>query len=111
MTDFYAHDHSQARGNNPNVKPLSALYDGVVAGAGGVNHGHGTVKLAVGNMQRAYQEPARRGKDSPDKVLCAFQGCKAFPMKTIEYCTGHARSLGLIENWASRGAKPEVDEP
>jgi len=90
MPTHYAHDHSQARGNNPNVQPVSALYDGVVQGAGGVVHAHGTVQRAVGNMQRAYQEPARRGLDSPDKPLCSHEGCRAFPIKTSTFCIAHS---------------------
>lgn len=29
--------------------------------------------------------------------------CKAFTSKGMDYCVGHARSLGLIENWGRGG--------
>lgn len=29
--------------------------------------------------------------------------CKGFPMKDLDYCSGHARSLGLVQNWNKNG--------
>lgn len=104
MPDYYAHQHSQNKGDHSgdSVVKLSSLYT-VVGGSGGVEHATDGVELAVGNQLAAYVPPKRRAKDNPDKILCQQDDCKAFPMKTLDYCTGHARSRGLIENWKKAG--------
>lgn len=56
---------------------------------------------AVGdNVQQAalfstapYRDPALK----PKRRACSVDGCKGSPMKSIEYCVGHARSLGLVK--------------
>ena len=100
MPDYYAHQHSQNGTNDSNIVKLSSLYT-VVGGSGGVEHANGDVRLAVGNQLAAYKPPARRGKDNPGRALCASESCKAYPMKTTDYCSGHARSLGLIDSWST----------
>jgi hypothetical protein len=101
MPDYYAHQHSQNQSTDSNVVRLSSLYT-VVGGSGGVEHANGDIQLAVGNQLAAYKPPARRGKDSPGRALCASEDCKAYPMKEIEHCSGHARSLGLVESWSTK---------
>lgn len=71
------------------------------------------VVQAVGSLYRPYEKPLRKSKelnrfDKP-KVLCATDGCRAFPTKT-GHCVGHSRSLGLIENWNVEGRKPHEPE-
>ena len=41
------------------------------------------------------------------RVFClANEGtCKGSPMKSTGYCSGHSRSMGLIETWTSRPDK------
>jgi len=103
MPNFYAPDHSQSAPSNPNVVPLSSLFTRV-DGRGGTSHVHeGVEQVDGGPMMRPYERPKRRAKDNPDRVLCSHEGCRAYPMKDLEYCTGHARSLGLIENWNRTG--------
>ena len=97
MSTYYTHQHSQNQGDG-DVVLLGSLYT-VAPGAGGVEHATEGVELARGNQVAAYKAPARRGKDSPGRALCAADDCKAYPMKTFEYCTGHARSLGLVNSW------------
>ena len=101
MSTYYTHQHSQNQGDG-DVVQVSSLYT-VAPGAGGVEHATEGVELAKGNQLAAYKAPARRGKDSPGRALCASEGCKAYPMKTLEYCSGHARSLGLIDSWKKAG--------
>lgn len=97
---FYTHQHAQGQGDT--VVSVQSLMT-VLGGSGGVEHANGDVRLAVGNQISPYKPPARRGKDSPGKVLCSKDGCKAYPMKEMDLCTGHARSSGLIENWKKAG--------
>lgn len=105
-TNYYAHQHSQSTGDTETVVPLASLYT-VAGGSGGVEHAREGVKLAVGNQQAAYKPPIRRLKDNPDQLLCQEDGCKGFPMKSSDhgFCTGHARSKGLIENWKKAGGR------
>jgi len=66
------------------------------------------VSQAVGTIYRPYEKPTRKAgtnRFGKPKVLCATDGCKAFPTKT-GHCVGHSRSLGLIENWNQEGRKP-----
>jgi len=110
MPDYYAHDHSQSAPTNPDVVPLSSLYTRV-DGVGGTSHVHeGVTQVQGAPMMRSYERPKRRAKDNPDRVLCAHEGCKAYPMKDLEYCTGHARSMGLIENWNRSGREDAESE-
>ena len=106
MPNYYAHDHSQSAPSNPDVVPLSSLYTRV-DGAGGTSHLHEGVKQVAGApMMRPYEAPKRRQDDNPERALCAHEGCRAWPMKELEYCSGHARSLGLIENWSTKPKEP-----
>jgi hypothetical protein len=102
--NFYAHQHSQSSGDVDTVVPLSSMFT-VANGAGGVEHAREGVRISVGNLMSPYKPPKRRLQDNPEKVLCANDGCKAFPMKAGDHglCTGHARSAGLIENWKRAG--------
>ena len=96
--NFYKHQNSQSEGLTRTI----ALYGEHKGGSGGVNHANEGTALVVGNQQAPYKKPKRRLKDDPTKLLCIQEGCKAYPMKTEEYCSGHARSLGLIENWSTK---------
>lgn len=89
------HPNASAEG----VALTHTLYGEPVQGSGGVTHTHGNIQPAGLHSTLPYRPPKRRDRDNPDRILCSFDGCKAFPMKTHPYCTGHARSLGLIENW------------
>jgi len=86
------HQNASAEG----VALTHTLYGEPVQGGGGVTHAHGNIQLAGLHSTLPYKPPKRRDRDNPDRILCMFDGCKAFPMKTQEYCTGHARSLGLV---------------
>jgi len=101
----FVHQHAAAQRSGRNVVPVSSTVTRADAG-GQVLQTEGKVQRAPGNYYMApYKKPPRRRKDNPDKLLCAEDGCGAFPMRELEYCTGHARSKGLIENWKSRGPK------
>ena len=97
-TDFYANQNASA----PNVAPVYSLYGEKVGGTQGIVSG-GDVQLATAYSTAPYRPPKRRDKDSPAKLLCSSEGCKAWPIKTHPYCAGHARSLGLVDY--SGGAK------
>jgi hypothetical protein len=68
-----------------------------VQGVGGVTHSVGNIQPAGLHSTRPYSPPKRRSRDN-GKQLCSHEDCKAYPMKKIPYCAGHAKSLGLV-NW------------
>jgi len=47
--------------------------------------------------------PKRRERDAPDKALCAEDGCKAWPVKDLLYCAGHARTNGILPTCQREG--------
>ena len=107
MPDYYQHQHAQNVGDG-NIKPVSSLYDQVKPGSGGVEHSTGTVRLAQGVQMRPPPPPPPPPKkvtkeDRAQQGLrtCSSEGCGAFPMKRLDHCAGHARSLGLVENWTT----------
>lgn len=60
--------------------------------------GHGeNVQQATGYSTAPYKNP-REGR-----CIGAEDTCGAYPMAGSEYCVGHARSLGLIQNWNKKG--------
>ena len=107
---YYTHDNVQSARKNPNVVLVSSLYT-KAPGAGGTTHAREGVELVTtGSAFSPYVPPSRRAKDNPDRLLCSHEGCKAYPMKDLEYCTGHARSMGLIENWNRSGREDAESE-
>ena len=98
------HQNASAEG----VALAHTLYGEPVQGGGGVTHANGDIQLAGLHSTAPYRPPKRRMKDNPDKILCSMEDCKAFPMKTQAYCTGHARSLGLV-NFDKKAEAPDGD--
>ena len=95
----FNHQHAAAAKSGRNIAPAN---QGRTLAPGTHHQERPGVSKAPGNYFMApYKKPARRRKDNPDKLLCAEDGCNAFPMREIEYCTGHARSKGLIDNWST----------
>lgn len=89
------------------------------AQAEGIVHQHALKGSPVSNLIPAYAtggegiERADRHSTAPyikpedrkpKRVLCkANEGtCKGSPMPSTGYCSGHARSMGLIENWSTK---------
>lgn len=87
----YAHANS----SNPNAVLAHSRVGDPVASPQGVE-ADGRFKRAGLLSTAPYKPPKRRKSDSPGRILCSQPDCKAFPMKDIPYCTGHARSLGLV---------------
>lgn len=104
MPDYFQHQHAQRKGDD-NVVPVSALYDQVKPGAGGVEHSNGTIQLATGIQMQGMPAPVvpepKLTREEQGLRTCASEGCSAFPMKKLDHCAGHARSLGLVENWTT----------
>lgn len=104
MPDYFAHQHSQNADNDDNVVTVATLYaehgQEVKEGAGGVEHETGDIVRSTQTMFRDHQR--RKADYAPGKALCSVEGCKAFPMKTETVCSGHARSMGLIDNWSTK---------
>jgi hypothetical protein len=102
MPNYYAHQHTQS--GSSTVVPVGELYaqngQVVKAGSGGVEHSTSNIKPATYTMLRPHQR--RKADYAPGKALCTVEGCKAFPMKTQDVCSGHARSMGLIDNWSTK---------
>jgi len=104
--------YDSAYASQPNVAKVHTMFGDPVDQTVRPNNTQDNVVQAVGSIYRQYEKPLRKSKelnrfDKP-KVLCATDGCKAFPTKT-GHCVGHSRSLGLIENWNQQGRK--TDEP
>lgn len=62
----------------------------------------------VGKATRFSTAPYIAPEDRKPKVkLCkANEGtCKGSPMPSTGYCSGHSRSMGLIENWSTKDGK------
>ena len=110
MPNYYEHQHSQSS-TGSNVVTVGALYgqngQEVKGGSGGVEHAEGNVQRATQTMMRPHQR--RKADYAPGKALCTVEGCKAFPMKTHDVCSGHARSMGLIDNWSTKKKEPADD--
>lgn len=59
----------------------------------------GRIQQVHQSHRRDYQPPKRRHRDNPDKELCGFDGCNAWPSKKYHpYCSGHAVTMGLRPN-------------
>ena len=68
------------------------------SGSGGVTHAEGDVQQAGIHSMAPYKPPARRRRDNPKLLLCSHEGCKGYHYsKTVPYCQGHARALGLLK--------------
>jgi hypothetical protein len=80
----------------PGVALQHSIAGSPVQGVGGVNHAAGNVQRA-GLHSTAPYIPPKRVDAVKGKQLCSKEGCKAYPMKKIPYCAGHAKSLGLVE--------------
>jgi hypothetical protein len=87
------HQNASAEG----VQLAHTLYGTHVQGSGGVTHASGDIQPAGLHSTAPYRPPKRRMKDNPDKLLCSAEGCKAYPIKKVPYCAGHARKLGLVD--------------
>ena len=79
----------------PGIALAHTLQGSPVQGVGGVSHSHGSVQPAGLHSTAPYVPPKRRHRDNPDRQLCSQEGCKAYPIKDVPYCAGHAKSLGL----------------
>lgn len=104
MSSSYAHQHS----SGSHVVLAHSRVGSPVASPEGIEAG-GNIRKAGLLSSAPYKPPKRRKRDSPAKVLCASEGCKAYPMKIFPYCTGHARSLGLVEFGGGKGLKVIAD--
>lgn len=104
MSGFYTHDNATA----PGIALAHTVYGepvGTSRLAAGVGVGDTTIGQAT--WSTAPFKPRRRVGDNGGK-LCAFEGCKAYPSKadkSDDYCSGHARSLGLTKTCAKRDCK------
>jgi hypothetical protein len=100
---------NSAYSSQPGVALVHTLNGDPVEESGRPNSTNEGVSQAVDSIYRDYEPPKRTAPEpnrfGQTKVLCATDGCKAFPTKT-GHCVGHSRSLGLIENWNQEGRKP-----
>lgn len=95
------HQHAAAEG----VALAHTIWGSPVAGPQG-HERDGNIQPAGLHSTAPYKPPKRRQRDNPDKVLCSYEGCKAFPLKTTHYCAGHSRKLGLVK-WNKGGRNPD----
>lgn len=83
------HQHAAAEG----VALAHTIWGSPVASPQGFERDGGNIQPAGLLSTAPYK---RRKKDNPDKPLCTYEGgCKAFAMKAVPYCPGHARKLGV----------------
>lgn len=104
---FFRHANSQ----NEGIVLAHTMYgqpsvEGNYAAQGSVGPEGSTIQRSTYSVMAAYVTPEEKltqtihterrckGKDGT---------CKGFPMKDLDYCSGHARSLGLVENWNKNG--------
>jgi hypothetical protein len=86
------HQNASAEG----VVLTHTLYGSPVASPQGFERNGGDIQPAGLHSTAPYRPPKRREKDNPTKPLCEYEGgCKAFAMKAVPYCAGHARKLGV----------------
>ena len=102
MSDFYKNQNAASDG----VVPVHAAYGTPVEGTRGIAQG-GDIQVATRYSTAPYRPPKRRKLDSPDTILCSFEECRAFPMKSTGYCAGHSRALGLVD-W-KKGGRPRAE--
>ena len=103
MSDNYYNNQNSAA---PGVVQVGKAYGDPVQGIRGIASDD-NIQPAGMFSTAPYRPPKRRAKDSPGKVLCSTEGCKAWPMKATGHCTGHSRSLGLIQNWKHNGQRKD----
>jgi hypothetical protein len=103
---FFVHENTTA----PGIQLAHTAYGEPVTATMRLNStDEGVAPVVTQSIMRPYQVPKRRRSDNPDKLLCSFEGCKGFPMREQIYCVGHARSLGLIQNWNKEGKRRGPD--
>jgi len=102
MSNTYTHDNASGQGvalaHTVHGDPVTATMRPLAGGEG----------VGPATWSTAPYKKKRRVKDN-GKTLCASEGCRAYPMTSQEYCTGHARSLGVIKNWKS--GRPKAVQP
>ncbi len=89
---------------NQGITLAHALTGSPVSGVGGINHSEGNVQPAGLHSTAPYKPPKRRKRDNPERSLCSFDECKAYPMKSTGYCSGHSQNLGLAK-WKNKGGR------
>jgi len=95
--NFYDSQHSQGEGVVL-AHTLMGQPVGTTTAAAAQATENADVSNASGWSTRPYKPPARRRYDGDGKAkLCSAENCRAFPMKSVPYCSGHARSLGLVD--------------
>ena len=99
----YKHDNASA----PGVAHPWTVKGSPVSDTGRPNSTASNVQPATGYSTAPYVSPAERKKKAKK---CAHEGCRGSKMKTTDYCAGHARSLGLIENWGGKKKADAVDD-
>jgi len=100
----YTHDNATA----PGIALAHTIHGSPVTGQTPVMGVGENVARATDTVFSNYKKPPRRSKDN-GKDLCQAEGCRAYPSKGLGYCIGHARSLGLVENWNVKGRNHESD--
>jgi hypothetical protein len=93
MSDFYANQNASA----PNIVLAHTLVGEPVDGKLGIASG-GDIQPAGRWSTAPYKPPRIRRRDSKTVPHCVTEGCRAYQMKTLEYCSAHARSLGLVDD-------------
>ena len=99
---------NSAYSSQPDVALIHTVYGEPVDQTVRPNTTDAGVSQSVGSLYRPYEKPKRRRHDN-GKTLCATDGCRAYPTPT-GHCIGHARKLGLVENWNQEGRKPHEPE-
>lgn len=99
MTDFYTHANNTA----PNVALAHTVYGDPVEAIKPVGAANENVVRAVGSVFSDYKPPPL-----PKQGPCAIEGCRSTAtVGDTGHCVGHARKLGLIENWGKDGRQHE----
>lgn len=75
---------------------------------------NGNIQRATFSVFEAYKSPDQKLTETihtSRRCLGKDGTCKGFPMKDLDYCSGHARSLGLVPNWNKNGKMTDDGPP
>jgi hypothetical protein len=98
---------NSAYSSQPDVALIHTVYGEPVDQTVRPNNTDEGVTSSVGSLYRPYKKPQRTRNGH---AVCATDGCRAYPSKGTGHCIGHARKLGLVENWNQEGRKTHEPE-
>lgn len=94
MPNFYDSQHAQNEGVVL-AHTLMGTPVGQTTAAAASDNPDVANAASLGLSTRPYKAPGQRKNE--DKLCQVEGGCRGYRMKSVPYCPGHARSLGLVD--------------